>query len=270
MEHDNVYAKIHSALTWKRIIAFNVVLFLVTVIPISVGLAERDTENRSSAAEAPAEVIPPPSYPTSPPSIERVSEWFGKKGDTVVVLGKSFGAYQWGSKLYVGNVEVDKTNIVRWSDSVIEVQIPESARTGKVWIVVNSRQASWDGSLLLTDVARSAQIKLTKTGQTTGVISMTNAAGVVRGMVEFSHASEPVTTTMAGGTIVSTIQSVDSLGKKTRVEFTLNSPLTSSNSQIMTVSYPGIGSLEIIRTELYDSAGRIVPVFAEPLSVKIQ
>jgi hypothetical protein len=48
---DNIYERIHKTLTWKRIIAFNLVLFLVLIVPISVRLAQQDTENRSSAAE---------------------------------------------------------------------------------------------------------------------------------------------------------------------------------------------------------------------------
>ncbi len=271
MQHNNVYERIHSALSWKRIIAFNVILFLITVIPISVRLAQEDTENRSSAAEDVAPIVtPPPSYPAAAPEIERVSEWFGKKGDTVIVLGKNFGDYQWESKVYIGNVEASPTNIVRWSSNVLEVQIPEQARTGKVWVVVNSRQATWEGSLLLTDVARSAQIALTKFDGTTGSITLRNASGVQSGMVEIAHISEPLSITSSVGKITSSSTTVDSLGKKTRIEFVLDQPLGSSTTEILKISHPGIGVVEIIRTELRGEAGALIPVYADPFGVKIQ
>lgn len=269
-QHNNVYERIHATLTWQRVVAFNVILFLVTVIPLSVRLAQQDTENRSSAAETPNPiVIPPPSYPVSPPKIERVTEWFGKRGDTIVVLGSNFGAYQWGSKVYVGSTEAEPSNIIRWSDSVLEVQIPSSARTGQVWVVVNNRQSVWEGSLLLTDVARSAQVKLTSGGTTIGNVSLVNAAGVTRGMIELSHVSEPVTAIVNDGNVANQSQTSDSLGKKTMIQFELSNPLSSNATQIMELSYPGIGGLTILRAELYDSQGNLVPVFADPLTVKI-
>jgi len=270
MQHANVYERIHNVLTWKRIVAFNMVLFLVTVVPLSVRLAQQDTENRSSAAEAPVPVVtPPPNYPNGAPVIERVTEWFGKKGDTVVLIGGNFGDYQWGSKVYVGNVEAPKEGVVRWSNSVIEVQIPSGARTGKVWVMVNGKQATWDGSLLLTDVARAAKITIVKTGATTGVVRLTNATGVRRGMVEFAHVSEPLSVTVTGGEVVGMSAGVDSLGKKTKVEFSFVEGLASNDLEIMQVGYPGIGTVEILRTELYDTSGQLVPVFADPLGVKI-
>lgn len=269
--NENVYERIHKTLTWKRIITFNVVLFLVLVVPISVRLAQQDTENRSGAAgEVPTpSVTPPPAYPAEAPKIDRVSEFFGKAGDTVVILGANFGDYQWGSKVYVGNAEAQTEAIVRWSDKILEVQIPEGARTGQVWVVVNGRQATWEGSLLLTDVARSAQVGIRKENSG-AVIWLTNAAGVVRGMVEVAHVGEPTTISLAlAGQITSQSSAVDSLGKKLKTEFTLAAPLTSSTANILLVQYPGIGTLEVIRVELYDAQGRLVSVYADPLNVKI-
>jgi hypothetical protein len=130
---DNIYERIHQALSWKRIISFNLVLFLVLIIPISVSLSQQDTELRSSAAVEEVVVIPPPNYPPGTPKIDRVSTFFGKTGDTVVVLGTNFGDYQWGSRIFVGNVEAPKEAIARWSNTVLEVKIPDAARTGQVW-----------------------------------------------------------------------------------------------------------------------------------------
>lgn len=268
---ETIYDRIHRSLTWKRVVAFNVVLFLVLIVPLSVQLAQTNTENRSSASNSNPvpSVTPPPSYPPNPPHIDRVSMFFGKPGDTVVILGSNFGDYQWGSHVYVGNVEATADSIVRWSNSVLEVKIPQGARTGKVWVVVNGQQSAWDGSLLLYDVAHAAQVGFERVSATQAHVYTVNAAGATRGMVDISYASEPITFTPAAGvTIVSQTPNVDSLGKSLAVTFTLAAPLSSAQTYLGDVGYPGIGSLEIIQARLYDSSGALMPLFSDPLSVK--
>lgn len=266
---ENIYERIHKALSWKRIVAFNVVLFLVLIVPISVRLAQQDTENRSSAAEEAPVVTPPPNYPSDNPRIDRVSTFFGKTGDTVVVLGSNFGDYQWGSKVYVGNVEADKEGIVRWSNTIIEVKIPDAARSGAVWVNINSKEAKWDGKLVLYDVARAAQIGFQKLSSTNGKIYTINATGAAKGMVEISYVSEPLNIVAANGVIITNqTPSSDSLGKKMKISFdTLQ--LNSSRTDLFEYSYPGLGNLEIIRAELYDSTGRLLSIFSDPLSIKV-
>lgn len=267
---DNVYERIHNTLTWKRIIGFNMVLFLVLVVPLSVSLSQQSTENRSSAAEEAPVVTPPPRYPTGSPKIERVSTFFGKTGDTIVVLGTNFGDYQWGSKIFVGNTEASNSSIVRWSNNVLEVKIPEGARTGQVWIVMNGKEAKWDGSLLLYDVARAAQIGLQKSSGSQGKIYTMNASGAVRGMVELSYVSDPFVVTPTSAIHITTqTPSSDSLGKKLRVNFDVQGSLPSNRIELAEYSFPGLGAVEIIRAELYDSAGRLISIFSDPLSIKV-
>ncbi len=267
---ENIYERIHTALSWKRIVAFNVVLLLVLVVPISVRLAQEDTENRSSAAEEVPIVTPPPNYPASLPRIERVSMFFGKVGDTIVIFGANFGDYQWGSRVYVGESEVIKENVVRWSNNILEVKIPESARTGAVWVSINNQEARWEGSLLLYDVARAAQVGLSRLSSNQGSVYATNAAGIVSGMIEISYVSEPFIISSSPNVII-TEQSLlsDSLGKKIKFAFTMTSPLTSNRSELIQFSYPGIGVVEIIRAELRDGGGRMLSIFADPLGVKL-
>lgn len=265
---DNIYEKIHKALTWKRIIAFNMLLFMVTAIPLSVRLTQQEADNRSGAAEEAPVVTPPPSYPSAPPAIDRVSEFFGKKGDTIVILGSNFGDYKWGSRVYVGNVEASDDDLVRWSNTVIEVQIPEGARTGKVWVIVDGKQSIWEGSLLLYDVSRAAQIGIKKSEPTSGAIWVANGSLVVRGMIEIGHVGEITEIEILGGRAISQSSTVDGLGKKTKIEFGLNTPLTSVSTEIAKINYSGIGNLEIIRMELYDQSGTLIPAYADPLSIK--
>lgn len=267
---ENIYERIHQTLTWNRVIAFNLVLFLVLIVPISVRLAQQDTENRSSAAEEETVVIPPPNYPAGNPKIDRVSTFFGKTGDTIVVLGTNFGDYQWGGTVYVGNVEAPKESIVRWSNNVLEVKIPEGARTGQVWITTNNKEAKWEGSLLLTDVARAAQLGMQKISASQGKIYTINASGTVTGMIELAYISEPLSVTaMPGITITNLATSVDSLGKKMRIDFEITQPLMSTRFDLAEYSYPGIGSLEIIRAEMRDASGKLLSIFSDPLSIKV-
>ncbi len=269
--NENIYDRIQQSLTWKRIISFNLVLFLVLIVPISIQLAKQNTEFRSGAAGEvePAAIIPPANYPVNPPSIDRVSTFFGKTGDTIVILGANFGDYQWESKVFVGNTEAPKDAVVRWSNNVIEVKIPDGARTGQVWINSNSREAKWEGSLLLYDVARAAQIGMQKVSATTGKVYTVNASGVVRGMIELAYVSEPlVIGPLNGLTITGQTQSTDSLGKKMKITFE-TAPLQSTKTELLDYSYPGLGTIEIIRAEVFDASGKLLPIFSNPLAIKV-
>lgn len=269
---ENIYERIHQQLSWKRVIGFNVVLFVLLIVPLSVRLAQQDTENRSGAAGEVGvpEVTPPPDYPVAPPKIDRVSMFFGKKGDTVVVFGSNFGAYQWGSKVFLGNVEAPVDSIVRWSNNVLEVKIPETARTGKVWVVVNSQKADWEGSLLLYDISRAAQLGLRRDGPKDITLLASKASGATSGMIEFGYVSEPFVVTPLGGvSIESQSQDVDSLGKKLRITFNIGSTIAATDAPLLSINYPGIGSVEIVRAELYDSARNLIQIYSDPLSVKL-
>lgn len=269
---ENVYERINKILTWKRVLSFNAILFVLLMIPLSIRLAQQDTENRSGAAGELNEIviIPPPDYPIDPPRIDRVTMFFGKKGDTIIVLGNNFGDFKWDSKVYVGNVEATEEFIVRWSNSVIEVKIPETARTGKVWVNINNQIANWEGSLLLYDVAKATQVGLKKLSNTNAQLFVTNGSGAVRGMIELGYVSEPITISPIGGvTINSQTPGFDALGKKVRIEFTLDSNLSSAQASLLDIIFPGIGAVELVRGELYDSANNLIPIYSDPLNVKV-
>lgn len=268
---ESVYMRIHRILTWKRVIAFNLLLILVLVVPFSLRLAQEDTENRSGASNE-EEVIqePPPNYPSQPPVIERVKSFYGKTGDSVVVLGQNFGEYQWASQVNVGNTVVPKDDVVSWSDNVIEVQIPESARSGDVMVVVNGAQARWDGRLFVYDEASAAEVGIRKLETGQGRIYLGRGTSVARGMIEIAYTSDPIDITAASGVeVVSVSNSVDSLGKKVRVEFAINQPLSRANTDILNVSYSGVGNLELYRVELFSGSSTLIEVYSLPLSVNV-
>ncbi len=267
---ENIYERINRTLSWKRVLTFNVGLFLVLIIPLSVRLAQEDTENRSGAAgevEVPV-VTPPPAYPSDAPRLDRVSMFYGKKGDTIVLIGNNFGDYQWGSQLYVGNTQTPSDAVVRWSDKIIEVKIPEAARSGRVWINVNGREATWDGNLLLYDEGASTQVELSKLSGSQGEFIIKSEAGYSGGMVELGYVSEPVTIIPgAGVTIESQTESADALGKKLQIRFGVSQPLP--RQAVFTIDHPGLGAIDLVRVEVYGAGGSILPLFADPLGVKI-
>jgi len=268
---ENFYDRVNRTLSWKRVLTFNVGLFLVLIIPLSVNLAQEDTENRSGAAgeiDVPA-VTPPPSYPVEAPRLDRVSMFFGKKGDTIVLIGNNFGDYQWGSSVYVGNVVAPADAVVRWSNSIIEVKIPETARSGKVWLSVNGRDASWDGNLLLYDEISSTKVGLNRISATEAQFVVDGATNYKNGLVELGYVSEPLNLTAGENiTIESQTQGADALGKKMQIRFSVGNNNTAQRT-IFSVSHPGIGAIDIVRAELYGESGNILPLFADPLSMKV-
>ncbi|MCE7898096.1 MAG: hypothetical protein DPW11_01600 [bacterium] len=268
---ENIYDRINRTLSWKRVLTFNLGLFLILIIPLSVRLAQEDTENRSGAAgeiDVPV-VTPPPSYPVEAPRLDRVSMFFGKKGDTIVLIGNNFGDYQWGSSVYVGNSLAPSDAIVRWSNSIIEVKIPETARSGKVWLSVNGRDASWDGNLLLYDETFSTKVGLNRISATEAQFVVNGATKYTNGLVELGYVSEPLSiTALENVAIESQTPGADALGKKMQVRFSVgsNSP---TQQTIFNINHPGIGAIDLVRVELYGESGNILPLFADPLAMKV-
>ncbi len=270
--NENIYERINQTLSWKRVVAFNLMLLLVLVVPVSLRLAQEDTENRSGAAGElePSPIIPPPNYPAEAPTIERVVSFFGKTGDTVVLVGNNFGDYQWGSKVYVGNAEVGKEGIVRWSPTILELKIPDSARTGKVWVSVNGNKAEWEGNLVLYDSVKSTQVGIEKVNSTNGRVFVRSGSMVTRGMVELAYLSEPILINPEPGVrVVEQTPRADKLGKKILVRFEVEQALPATTANLFSFSYPGIGAVEIIRSELLDGSGRITPLHVDPLAAKL-
>lgn len=270
MKHESIYMRIHRVLTWRRIIAFNILLLLVLVIPLSLRLAQEDTENRSSAAEL-VEIpppAPPENYPSSPPNLDRVTLFYGKPGDTVVLLGSNMGDYPWQSEVYVGNAKVSENEIIRWSSSVVEVQIPQSARTGNVWVKVNGNTASWNGILLLYDVGNSSKMGLGKINANTSELWIEkNRNNIQQGTIEIGYnLGSVVASASPGVSIVSQEILADAYGSFLRVSFVINQELTSSRKPILTLSRSG-GVIEIIRADVRDTEGNIQDIYVSPLDI---
>lgn len=271
---EDIYTRIHRVLSWKRIMAMNLVLFLVLAVPISVRLAQESQENRSSAAEDDTIITqptPPPNYPTQPPVIERVQMFYGKAGDTVVVMGKNFGAYPWESSVYVGNAPAGKPDIVRWSDSIIEVNIPQAARTGKVWVTINGSRATWEGSLLMYDLRFAIKTGLAKAGASQINLWVDKGDQIGSGLVELSYTGSPPTVVPLTTIEIteSTAQS-DSFGQKFLIRFRVNSTLSRTKTDVMQLQLSRPSRVEILRAEFLGGGENLLETYSDPLSVTVQ
>lgn len=95
-------------------------------------------QNRTQLTSKAALVLPTPtplaktygSLPTSAPTITRVWPWVGKPGDTIIIEGKNFGTNPPDSRIAIGNVVIDDSAILDWSDTRIELVLPTDAPSG--------------------------------------------------------------------------------------------------------------------------------------------
>lgn len=268
--NESFYAKVNRLLSWKMVIGFNLLLLVALAIPLSVNLTQKKSlDNRSNAAnDTIPSATPIPNYPKQPPTIDRVTLFYGKPGDTVVILGKNFGAYPWNkSKLYVGNVGVSKQNIIKWSDKIIEASIPEGAVTGKVWLRINGRTAVWPGTLLIYN-PNSGQIGLSKQGST-GLLWLQGASRVKRGTIELGFTGGVVQVqALPQVKIEKQLTSVDNFGNKLKLDFSLNAPLTNAKTPLFRFEKSN-GQVEILSAVLKNGAGQTLSFFSSPLNLKI-
>ncbi len=67
--------------------------------------------------------------------------------------------------------------------------------------------------------------------------------------------------------IESQVEGADALGKKLQIRFVAGQNLP--RQTIFNINHPGLGAIELVRVELYGSSGNPLPLFADPLGIKI-
>ncbi len=268
----DIYKKINQTLTWKRVIGFNLLVLVVLVIPLSVKLTQENADNRSNAAN---NVIPSatpiPNYPLKAPRLERVSLFFGKPGDTIVLLGKNFGDFPWErSHVFVGNREIKKKDIVKWSDKMIEVTIPEGANSGKVWLRINGKQAVWDGELLVYDPIKSGKIGLSKIGEQTATLWLNNGNRPIKNLeLELAFNGGLVNAEAFNGVEIKQQENqVDDFGSKLHLRLNLSQTRSGIRTPLLRLNKAN-GTIEILSAKPTGIDGRIVPLWTDPLSLKV-
>ena len=76
------------------------------------------------------------------PEIVSLSPMEGKTGDTVTILGLNFGDGQGLSRVEFGGISATEGDIVSWSHSKIEVNVPIMGRSGPARVVVGNRSSA--------------------------------------------------------------------------------------------------------------------------------
>jgi len=76
------------------------------------------------------------------PEIVSLNPLEGKPGDTVTILGLNFGDGQGLSRVEFGGILATEGDIVSWSHSKIEVNVPVMARSGPARVVVGNRSSA--------------------------------------------------------------------------------------------------------------------------------
>lgn len=138
-------------LSFKKIVLSSFIISLILAVPLVSILISNETNLFSSASNRPEQkkildesLVP---YPSEPPELIHVEKFYGKSGDSIVLLGKNFAEAQKESLVYLGDTAVSKTNTVYWSDNEVEVLLPSAQGYFSAKIVVNNKSASWWGKV---------------------------------------------------------------------------------------------------------------------------
>ncbi len=84
------------------------------------------------------------------PYIEKINPNIIERGNILEIRGKNFGDEREGSKVYVSTIDLISKYIISWSDSLIQVVIPEKANSGLV-VIETSQGESGPVVIVLSD-----------------------------------------------------------------------------------------------------------------------
>jgi len=137
----------------RQFVSYAFILAVFVAIPFSVYLTQKQT-NYHAGAEAekfPVVAVDTDSipYPNSPPVIFDVQKQYGKIDDSVLITGDNFGDAQRESFVLIGGEVLSGEEIPFWSNTQIEVKIPQGARDGSVEVNVNGQEVVWSGVLTI-------------------------------------------------------------------------------------------------------------------------
>ncbi len=138
-------------LSLKKAVIGLFILSLFLSIPIIYLLSQRDKANFSEAgnnenvsSSIDESLIP---YPEYPPKIEHITKFYGKPGDSILILGLNFGQVRKESIVLFNNKPVLKDDIKYWSDNEVEVSLPSKLGIYTVSISVNGKKSTWFGKV---------------------------------------------------------------------------------------------------------------------------
>ncbi len=73
----------------------------------------------------------------APPAISDLSQFKAAQGMEIIIYGKNFGDKRGESFVQFGNTRAAESDYEDWTDTRINVKVPENAKTGKIFVVVN-------------------------------------------------------------------------------------------------------------------------------------
>jgi hypothetical protein len=137
-------------LSLKKAVVSVFALSLVLAIPLITLLLTNETTIFTGASESdrPTQEIVDESkipYPKEPPQVIHVTKFYGRPGDSVLIYGENFGQAQKESAVFIGNTKVEKPDVLYWSDTEIEIALPDAPGTQKLSVNVNGNQSTWFG-----------------------------------------------------------------------------------------------------------------------------
>lgn len=129
---------------------------------------------------------PPPT-----PAITAISPSQARVGDSLRILGRNFGANQGTSAVQVDGTRY--SGITRWSDTEIEVAVPNGAASGALSVTVGGRSSN-DAALVIVPTISGIAPTIARTGDTVRI--MGSAFGVAQGtsVVSLNGAALPIST----------------------------------------------------------------------------
>lgn len=141
-------------LSIKKLLFTGVFLSLLLTVPLIALLLKNETtifsdasiEGDNLVSQVDESQIP---YPSEPPSIELVTKYYGRGGDSVLILGDNFGEAQKESKVILGINSLSKENIAYWSNEEIEISLPQQPGVYPVTVNINGNTASWWGKVVV-------------------------------------------------------------------------------------------------------------------------
>lgn len=257
-------------LSWKKVIGLSVFLLIVTMVPISIQVANNRTRTKSEAAliqPSPEAITTEFETPQGPPKIYLVDHFFGKVGDSVLIHGENLGGLHQQSSVALAGQKISEENLVSWTGKYIEFKVPQGAKSGTVEINILGQRTSWPGMFFVVDNTVQTEINLNRSNSNPNeaVLTGTNLEGgkellvwllIINAESELKLIAEP------GVSLTQTSFNIP-LGKIYEVRLGLNNNLV----QLLKVGKNDNQVVGIARAELSTGDGQLIPLKVNPLYV---
>ena len=151
-------------LSLKRAVLVLFVFSLFLSVPLIYLLSQREKSNFSEAGNnekvgstVDESLIP---YPEDPPKVVQVTRFYGKPGDSILILGENFGQVRKESQVLFNNKPIFEDDIKYWSDNEIEVALPSQKGVYSIGVSINNKKSFWFGKVYVYDNNTSPVVEI--------------------------------------------------------------------------------------------------------------